>query len=150
ADQLETGERTVTEVQLGIGELSGRVALVVRCDLDRQCRGGRACRSHLVLQRNREVVVPSQPEEPHQHGAERTRGQLSALRQRTLVARRDRPRSAWREREARPETVRRRSDRRRRRSWPRERAKTRTTQRLTGNRANEIAMAAWRMPRMLA
>ena len=34
ADQLETGERAVDEVELGIGELSGRVALVVRGDLD--------------------------------------------------------------------------------------------------------------------
>src|SRR5262249_382834 len=98
ADQLEADERTIAKVQLGIGELSRRVALVVRRDLDREFRGGRACRSHLVLQRNREVVVPSQPEEPHQHGAERTRGRRWRTRRQTNVARRDRLFCAWRER----------------------------------------------------
>ena len=34
ADQLQAGERAVGEVQFGIGELAGRVALVVRGDLD--------------------------------------------------------------------------------------------------------------------
>src|SRR2546430_6338539 len=34
ADQLQACELSVAEVQLGIGEFAGRVAFVVRCDLD--------------------------------------------------------------------------------------------------------------------
>src|SRR5438093_1473622 len=34
ADQLQACELAVAEVQLGIGEFAGRVAFVVRCDLD--------------------------------------------------------------------------------------------------------------------
>jgi len=37
ANQLQAGERPVAEMQFGIGELSGRVALVVRRDLDGHC-----------------------------------------------------------------------------------------------------------------
>src|SRR5216684_2101724 len=44
ANQLEPLERAAGEVQLGVGELSGRVALVVRCDLH-----GEFCRSHCGL-----------------------------------------------------------------------------------------------------
>ena len=44
ANQLEPLERAAGEVQLGVGELSGRVALVVRCDLH-----GEFCRSHVGL-----------------------------------------------------------------------------------------------------
>src|ERR1700719_2688150 len=43
ANQLQPLERAAGEVQLGVGELSGRVALVVRCDLH-----GEFCRSHLA------------------------------------------------------------------------------------------------------
>jgi len=44
ANLLEPLERAAGEMQLGVGELSGRVALVVRCDLH-----GEFCRSHVGL-----------------------------------------------------------------------------------------------------
>src|ERR1700680_148985 len=44
ANQPEHLERTAGEMQLGVGELSGRVAFVVRCDLH-----GKFCRSHVGL-----------------------------------------------------------------------------------------------------
>src|ERR1700686_4758138 len=43
-NELEPLERAAAEVQLGVGELSGRVALVVRCDLH-----GEFCRRHFGL-----------------------------------------------------------------------------------------------------
>src|SRR5712692_3634068 len=44
ANQLEPFERAAGEMQLGVGELSGRVAFVVRRDLH-----GEFCRSHFGL-----------------------------------------------------------------------------------------------------
>src|SRR6266849_9487240 len=44
ANQLEPFERAAGEMQLGVGELSGRVAFVVRCDLHDEF-----CRSHCGL-----------------------------------------------------------------------------------------------------
>src|SRR5580704_19129931 len=47
ANELQPLERAAGEVQLGVGELSGRVALVVRCDLHGEC-----FRSHFGLLRS--------------------------------------------------------------------------------------------------
>ena len=54
------GSRAVGgQLVVGVGELAGRAALVVRRDLDGQIRVGRVGRRHFVLQWNRDVVVPS-------------------------------------------------------------------------------------------
>ena len=65
ANQLQPGEHAVVEVQLGVGEFSGRVALLVDDELDGDVCVHGIGRSHLVLQWNRAVVVPSRPEKPH-------------------------------------------------------------------------------------
>src|SRR5207237_457454 len=65
ANELQPGEHAVVEVQLGVGEFSGRVALLVDHELDGDVSVYGVGRSHSVLQWNRAVVVPSRPEEPH-------------------------------------------------------------------------------------
>ena len=75
ADQLQAGEDAITEVQFDIGEFSGRVACVVRRDLDRQVCGGRVSRSHSVSIGTVMWWFLRSPRNPTGTGRERTRGE---------------------------------------------------------------------------
>jgi hypothetical protein len=84
ADQLQAGERSVGEVQLRVRELSRGIARVVQDDLDSECRGGRCCCRHLVLQWNRDVWFLRDVRNPPDADPERTRPDAPA-RQRTVA-----------------------------------------------------------------
>src|SRR5262245_19958134 len=74
-DQLGTGQRAVAEVQLRIGQLSGRVALVVDDDLDGHARGGRVGVRHcLILPGTVMWWFLHRDEEPHERVQWRMRG----------------------------------------------------------------------------